>query len=179
LNIRTVICFVFFYLISFIKKKKQCLSLLTSEAFSFWMQDLFIIVSLILSERMRAKIEYFLMMSRDFVATRKNEQTREEGKTVVVCFWLLSRWNVMIWLSVSVVRSSLFFSNMIRINKTLAHFHHSFPHDVYKLSYPSMFLVCHRFSTSAINKMLLEIQSTYIYTLWHSMNIDFSNQNHK
>jgi len=55
------------------------------------MQDLFIIVSLILSERMRAKIEYFLMMSRDFVATRKNEQTREEGKTVVVCFWLLSR----------------------------------------------------------------------------------------
>lgn len=67
----------------------------------------------------------------------------------------------MIWLSVSVVRSSLFFSNMIRINKTLAHFHHSFPHDVYKLSYPSMFLVCHRFDIG--NKQNVIRNSVYIH----------------
>ena len=56
---------------------------------------------------------------------------------------LLSRWNVMIRLSVSVVRpSSSFFSNMIRINKSLVHSHHSFPRDI-----------CYH-STSAIDTIL-------------------------
>lgn len=101
----------------------------------------------------RARIEYCLMMRRDFssaymfytacVSLRLRIWRRR--KKVCLCS-SLSRWNVMIWLSISVVRPSVFFSNTIRINKTLARSHHSFPHDVwnYLSRYFSFAVVRHR-----------------------------------
>jgi hypothetical protein len=83
----------------------------------------------------------------------------------------------MIWLFVSVVRSSLFSSNTIRINKTLAHSHHSFPHDVYNYILADV----SRLSSFDIgNKQNVIIKYTHTTSmLWHSMSIEFEKENHK